>query len=550
MESLELLSHFVDDYLGFLYEARPTAATFDGIHTHDHHVEDFGRAALDRQMRDLGGFARRLLAIRVDSLSREERLEHAMLDADIHARLVELEKTRNFERNPQLYADTLATTLASQAIFDYADAAERARRLVSKLRQTPSVLAAARANVKEPPGLFVKTAVETFRGLVSFLDQDLPRALADVDDLSILSDLADATIEASRAVEEYVAYLEGEIGPKTRGTFRLGADLFAQKLKLEEGLDVPTDTLLAIAERELRATQEEFRTTAGRLDRRDALDTWQALKNQHPPAGALVSAARDQIEALRQFVERQAFISVPPHEPIRVAPTPPFYRWTFASIWSPGPFERRAVRAYYYLTDADPSWPTDRQEQHLRDFSEPTLWAISMHEVYPGHYLHFQHLRRLDSRLRKTLMLMPMSVLEGWAHYAEHAMVEAGFGNGATKLGQLAESMVRLARLIVAIRLHADDWSVEQGVRFFRDEAFLEEASARREAERGTFDPGYGAYALGKLMILKLREDLQREQAGKYSGKAFHDGILANGGLPLPLQRLALLQRSDGKPIE
>lgn len=548
MDSLEPLSHFVDDYLGYLYELRPTAATFDGVHAHDDHVEDFSRAAIDRQLRDLGGFARRLANIREQTLSPDERLDRAMLESDVQARVLEIERTRNHERNPQLYADTLATTLASQVVFDYAPVDERARRLVSKLRQAPSLLAAARENVKDPPGLFVKTAVETLRGLITFLDVDLPRALADLDDLSVLGDLADATTEASRAIAGYVDHLEQEVGPKARGSFRLGATLFADKLRADEGVTLPVARILEIAERELHETQDEFRRVASRIRQGDPHETWQALKADHPPAGRLAAEARAQVEQLRAFIETQGIVSMPAHDGIHVAPTPPFYRWTFASIWCPGPFETRAVRAFYYLTDADPAWPDERREQHLRDFNHPTLWSISMHEVYPGHYLQFQHLRGVASRLRKSLMTMPTSVVEGWAHYAEQMMVEAGFDGhgGAVKLGQLAESLLRLSRLVVAIRLHTEDWSVEQGVRFFRDEAFLEESSARREAERGTFDPGYGSYALGKLILLKLRADYKQEQGARFSLRGFHDAVLGLGGLPLPLQGRALLGAPTG----
>ncbi len=256
------------------------------------------------------------------------------------------------------------------------------------------------------------------------------------------------------------------------------------------------------------------------------------------------------MKALRTFLERENVVTVPEQDSLVIAPTPPFYRWTFASIWSPGPFEAKALPAYYYLTDADPSWTEDKQKQHLKDFNPPTLWAISMHEAYPGHYLHFQHLRRVESRLRKSSLTAPLSVIEGWAHYAEQIPVEAGFKGPEIKIGQLAESLVRLARLIVAIRLHADDWSVEQGMRFFRDEAYLEEPSARREAERGTFDPSYGVYALGKLALLKLRADYQAEQGKSFSQKTFHDAFLGNGGLPLPLQRKALLSHPEGALIE
>jgi uncharacterized protein (DUF885 family) len=576
MESFELLPHFIDDYLGFLYEIRPTAATFDGVHTHDDLLEDFARGQVERQRRDLGGFARRLAAIRVDSLNEADRLDRAMLEADIRARLLDIEQVRSAERNPQLYADTLASSLAAQVLFQYAPVSERARRVASKLRQVPALIAAAKANIKEPPPLFVKTALETLRGLLMFLDVDLPRAFSALDDLSVLSDLADVSTEAHSAIAGYITYLEEEVAPKTRASFRLGDALFAQKLQTEEGIPFELPKLLAIGERELRATQDQFREMAARIaaggdkpkrkskkdkasddgaansNGTDAQAIWRQMKEQHPAPGALVREASEQVDALRTFISRENFVSLPDHEPLIVAQTPAFYRWTFASIWSPGPFETRPLRAYYYLTDIDPSWPEDRQRQHLRDFNQPTLWSISMHEAYPGHYLHFQHLRKVESRLRKCTLVAPTTVIEGWAHYAEQAMVEAGFGSDDPRiaLGQLAESLLRLARLIVSIRLHADDWSVEQGVRFFRDEAFLEESSARREAERGTFDPSYGAYAIGKLALLKLRADYKEKQGKGFSLRAFHDAFLANGGLPMSLQRRALLGTDEGAVIE
>ena len=346
----------------------------------------------------------------------------------------------------------------------------------------------------------------------------MPRALWDLDDPFVLSDLADASTEAVKAIDVYATELETDALPKARGSFRLGPEVFVEKLRLDEGIDVPLDKLIDIAERELSETQEAFRRTASRIKDGDPLETWQALKADHPAAGQVVAEARGQVQALRAFVEREGFVSVPEHDPIHIGPTPPFCRWTFASIWCPGPFEPKGVRANYYLTEVEPGWTPERQEQHLRDFNRPTLGAISMHEVYPGHYLHFQHLRQINSKLRKSLMTMPMSVVEGWAHYAEHLAIESGFDlyGPATKLGQLAETLVRLARLVVAIRLHTEDWSVEQGVRFFREAAFLEEGSARKEAERGTFDPGYGVYALGKLILMKLRKDVEAQQGQRF----------------------------------
>jgi uncharacterized protein (DUF885 family) len=235
-----------------------------------------------------------------------------------------------------------------------------------------------------------------------------------------------------------------------------------------------------------------------------------------------------------------------------VAPTPDFYRWSFASMWTAGPFESRPTRAYYYLTDVDPTWAPDRQDEHLRDYNYPTLWSISIHEVYPGHFLHYQHLRRVESKARKSILFAPASFVEGWAHYCEQMMVEAGFGRDdyGVKLGQLAEALIRLARFIVCIKLHTEDMSVEQGVRFFREEAFMEEAGARREAERGTFDPTYLVYSAGKLMLLKLRNDYKQQQGKAFSLRGFHDTLLANGTAPFWLHRQLMLGEDSGDLLE
>jgi uncharacterized protein (DUF885 family) len=548
MHAAEPFSHFVDDYLGYLYEACPTNATLDGVHLHDDLLEDFRRASIDTHLGALAGFARRLDAIPVDHLPVHEQVDHGIVSANIRARMFEFEDVRTWERSPHLYGEVLASSLATQAIFTYAPEEERARRVLSKLRQVPRLIQAARDNVKDAPAIFVKVGLDTWRGVRSFIDTDLPRAFSSVDDLHLLADLADASTEAVHAAEAYIEYLENDLRPRAKGTFRLGADRFERKLRLDEGIHLPADRLLAIAMRELHATQEEFRSVAGRLNGGDPMEAWRKAKDAHPAPGKLIATARAQVEELRTFLSRTPVVGMPDGDDVSVAATPEFFRWSFASMWTPGPFETRASRAMYYLTDADPSWPAERQIEHLRDFNTPTLWTISMHEVYPGHYLHYQHLRKVASKVRRSTLFTPASYVEGWAHYCEQMMLEAGFGRGdhSLKLGQLGEALVRLARVVVGIRLHTDDWSVEQGVRFFREEAFLEEASARREAERGTFDPTYLVYSAGKLMLLKLRHDWQEEQRGKTTLRAFHDAFLAQGSAPFPaLRRLMLNNAGD-----
>jgi uncharacterized protein (DUF885 family) len=551
MIASEPLPHFVDDLLAYLHETHPTYATLDGVHTHDDLLEDFSRHGVDSEVHALSGYLRRLDEINREALTAVERLEHRMLTSHLRSRMFELEDVRTWERNPQHYSDILASSLAGQALFTYAPATERARRVLSKLRQTPRLIQAARDNIKDPPGIFVKVGIETMRGALKFIDEELPRAFADLDDLHLLGDVADAQTEAARAVGSYIEYLE-EMAPKARASFRLGRDRFEQKLRLDEGISIPVDRLLEIATRELRETQEAFKALAGRMNGGDPLETWARTKAEHPAPGKLVDVGREQLEELATFLERQSIISLPVGEEITVAPTPDFYRWSFASMWTPGPFETKPTRAYYYLTDADPTWSPDRQDEHLRDYNYPTLWSISIHEVYPGHFLHYQHLRRVESKTRKSIMFAPASFVEGWAHYCEQMMIEAGFGRQEyrVRLGQLAEALIRLARFVVCIKLHAEDMSVEQGVRFFRDEAFMEESSARREAERGTFDPTYLVYSVGKLMLLKLRQDYKQQQGKSFSLRSFHDTLLGQGTAPFWLHRQLLLGDDDADMLD
>ena len=552
MRSSEPFHHFVDDYLAYLHEVHPTGATLDGVHTHDDLLEDLSRQGIEQHTRALSGFSRRLREINTGDLTAIEKAEQPMVESNIHGRMFELEQIRTWERSPHLYADTLCSSLAAQVVFTHAPLPERARRVLSKLRQTARLVQAARDNIKDPPGIFVKVGLETFRGALNFIEKDLPRAFSSLDDMHLLGDLADASTEAAQAIGKYVQYVEDDLAPKARASFRLGRAAFERKVKLDEGLPMDADRLLAIALREFKATQEEFKTLAGRLDGGDPIAAWRKAKEAHPAAGQLPAAAQQQLEEIGTFIDRHAIVTRPQGEPVIVAPTPEFFRWSFASMWVSGPFEPKPTPAYYYLTDADPSWPIEKQEEHLRDFNYPTLWAISIHEVYPGHLLHYQFLRRVESKVRKSIMFSPASFVEGWAHYTEQMMIEAGFrrDDQTLRVGQLAEALIRLARFIVSIRLHVEDWSVEQSMRFFRDECFMEEGGARREAERGTFDPTYLVYSVGKLMLLKLRRDVKEQQGSKYSQRAFHDQLLGNGTATFAVHRQLMLGEGSGDLLE
>ena len=298
----EPFPHFVDDYLAYLHEALPSYAGLDGVHAHDDLLEDLSRQAIDAHVRTLSGFGRRLHQIDPSHLSRVEQVDHPIVAASIEARMYELEVVRSWERNPQIYSEIIGSSLAGQALFAYAPEAERARRVVSKLRQVPRLVQAARDNIKDCPGIFVKVGLESWRGTLRFIESDLPRAFSGLDDLHILGDLADTSTEAATAIKSYLDYLETDLAPRAKASFRLGRERFEQKLKLEDGVELSADRLLAIALRELAAVQEEFRKVAGRLNGGDPIEAWRRAKEQHPAPGQLISVAEAQVSELEEFL--------------------------------------------------------------------------------------------------------------------------------------------------------------------------------------------------------------------------------------------------------
>ena len=548
----EPLSHFVEEHLAYLYEMGPTAAAADGVHTHDDLLEDLSRSAIEQPhpgARRMGPTPRRHQSFGADP--RRSRWSGGCSATESAGHLFTLEEIRDWQRSPLYYADLLATSLAGQTLFAYADLAERARRVGSKLRQVPRLLEAARQNVTEAPGLFVRVGIESFEGVLGFVERDLPRVFRDLEDMHLLGVLADTSIEAGDALREHIAHLRDAVAPKSRASFRLGTARFEQKLRLEEGIDLPADRLLDIAQRELHATQDAFARVAAEIARGHGMAAWRRTKDRHPAPDALVREAGEQVEALRTFLTRKRIVSIPEHAGVLVRPTPDFQRWTTASLWTPGPFEAaNHPRVLLHHERRSVVARGAAGQEHLRDLSYASLSSITAHEVFPGHFLHFERLRAVSSPCRKSAFFAASSFVEGWAHYAEQMVLDEGFerGNPETRLGQLAEALVRLARTVVGIRLHTEDLSVEQGVRFFCEEAYLEEASARQEAERGTFDPGYVLYSLGKLMLQKLRADVEESEADGFSLLRFHDRLLGQGCLPFWMHRD--LMACDGALVE
>ena len=542
----------VTDYLIDLHSRHPSLAAGSGLHSWDASLEDYSAPALSAEVNAIKSFMERLEKIPPLELRLSDTFDYQILASHMRARLLELEEIKSYERNPQVYNDPISTGLLQLAMFESAMPEIRLRRVIAKQKLVPQLLESARANIRKPPAVFLKVAIESFKGTLTFVQSDLPKAFASVTDAKLQSEFRKSTKTASKALARYIKHLQGT-KPDSQESFAIGKENYEAKLKYDEGIEVPVDTLLRIAERELTKTQDQFRKTAALIDRnRDPMTVWAELQRDHPKPGALVNEAQKQLDTLVRFIQEKKIVTLPKTESPVVAPTPDFMRWSSASMWTPGPFESRPLPARYLITDVDPKWTDKQKEEYLGSVNFPQLWTTSIHEVYPGHFVQGVYLKQVESPVRKLWSIAPASFVEGWAHYTEQMMIEQGFGKGdpKIKMGQLADALLRLCRFVVGIRLHTRGMSVDQATRFFMENAYMGETPSRIEAERGTFDPTYLVYSVGKLAILKLRDDFQRDRKEEFSLKEFHDRLLLNGNAPLWVHRQLLLPGEKGKLIE
>lgn len=542
----------VAEYLQDLHSRHPALAAASGIHTWDAQLEDYSGPAIAAEISAIKAFQTRLEKIPPLELPLSDTFDYQILASNMNARLLELEQIKSYERNPQVYNDPLSNGLLQLAMFEHAPGEVRLRQVIAKEKLVPRLLEAARANLRQAPAVFLKVAIESFTGTLSFVQTDLPRAFASVKDAKLQSEFKKSTRSAGEAIAKYIKHLQGT-KPDPKAMFAIGKQNYEAKLKYDEGIDVPVDTLLKIAERELLKTQEQFKKTASLIDpKRNLLSVWADVQRDHPKAGTLVEEAQKQLDALVRFIQEKKIVTLIPAERPVVAPTPDFMRWSTASMWTPGPFERRPLPARYLITDVDPKWTEKQREEYLGSLNYPQLWTTSIHEVYPGHFVQGTYLRQVASPVRKVWSIAPASFVEGWAHYTEQMMIDEGFGAGDPKLkmGQLADALLRLCRFVVGIREHTRGMTVDQATRFFMDNAYMGETPSRIEAERGTFDPTYLVYTVGKLAILKLRDDYKRDRNEQFSLQEFHDRLLSNGNAPLWVHRQMLLPGEKAKLIE
>jgi uncharacterized protein (DUF885 family) len=545
---------FVDQFLDDFFASHPESATASGVHDYDDMISDFSLRGIARQVT---GYRRALTKFKKLGLSGRNRstlrlppqfhLEVQLLEGSMEAAVFDLEEMRPWERDPNYYNEILHHSLFSLVQRNFAPLNRRVRAMIERQRQIPAALENAKTNLHGVPKMVAQVAVRQLEGTLHFLRTSLPSAVYQVKDPDLLARFEKSNALVIQAYSRFLDHLKRNVIPRGEAQFGIGERLYRKKLWVDEMVDLPLDKLLAIAYESLAENHEHFRSTAAEIDsRRRPEEILQRMTRKHPPANQLISSIAAVLDQLRDFLITNEVISLPP---IRreaglctVDESPEFLRaLTFASLEVPGALEKKSREYYYHVTLPDPEWPPAKQEQHLRFFSHDLILTTSIHEAYPGHLLHFLWVNRHPSKIRR--LFGSTSHVEGWAHYCEQMMLEAGYGEGNHKLllAQLHEAQLRLCRFIVGIEMHVNDMSFQRAKNFFIRHALMEPVNAEREAKRGVVDPTYLVYTLGKMQFLRLREDLKQKQGEKFSLKKFHNDCVQNGFPPIPLLRELLL---------
>lgn len=534
--SAEVLDAALDFY--------PTWAARLGLHAYDGRLPSVAPEALDDRLRTIRRQGKVLREFPPESLSPRQALDRELLLASLERERFELEDLRSYQRNPLVYADALDVTLYVKRA--YAPADQRVLALAEHLRQLPGFLEQARRNL-EPgcPRPYVVTALDVFTGGLEFLRDQLPSVVPEASGPA-RSQLAAAYGPALEAVRAFARFLQEELLPRATEDFALGPERYRRMLWAGERVEPDLESLRRRADGELERLGEELRAAARGVDpHRSPAEVVRALSREHPTEAELIPTVERIVQELRRFLREHPVVTVPEPADCRVEPTPPFLRWAFAMMDTAGPFEQRDVESFYYVTLPDPAWSPEDKEAWLSRFDVYTLRNTTVHEAYPGHHVHFLRLRQVPSRVGKALT--SYAFVEGWAHYCEEVMLECGYGDGDPKLrvAQLVDALVRAVRFRASLGLHTEGWSVEEAARRFEEHGYLEPLPARKEAERGTFDPGYLSYTVGKLLLLELRADYQRAWGSNFRLVDFHDRLLDLGAPPIPLARRALLGDND-----
>jgi uncharacterized protein (DUF885 family) len=542
-----------DEYFEQAYfKFNPTAGTSAGLHQYDPVLEEYSRAAVDRQIHTLHIFEERVAAFDVSSLDQTEAADQQLVLSNILGTLLTLETIRPWEKNPDIYSSGIAASAFTIMSRRFAPPDDRLHSLIAREKQIPAVFAAALDNLNNPPRIYTQIAIQQLPGIISFFQKDVPAAFADATDATLQADFVKSNTTVIAALEGYQRWLNSTLLPRSQGDFRIGADTFSQKLQFDEMVDIPLDQLLEIGSADLRKNQAAFSATAKEIDPdKTPRQVLAELQSDHPTPDHLLQSFHDTFDSLIAFINDKHIIEIPSQVRPTLEDTPPFERaTTFASMDTPGPFEKVATEAYFNVTVPDKHDPASKIAGLMASFNRGTIVSTAVHEAYPGHYVQFLWMHDAPTKVRK--LLGASSNAEGWAHYCEQMMLDEGYGQpgaGAKtkreakllRLGQLEEALLRDARFIVGIQMHTGKMSFDQAVQFFVKEGYQSRETALVETKRGTADPTYLYYTLGKLEILKLREDLRKKEGADFSLEKFHDDFMKQGFPPIKIVRQALL---------
>jgi len=539
-----------NEYLTNFFTWNPQFGTYLGLHEYDGKVRDFKKASLDSELAQLKEYQQQLNAFPKDSLSQNMNRDYRILLASINRSIFSIENTGDFYLNPMTYAGVLDVNIYIQR--DFAPIEERMRSIIAIEEKAPEIFAAARENLEDSLAKpYVETAISIANGSASFLEKELVEALKDVQNDQLKDSFTAANKTAIAELRNFSSYLEKEKLPKAHNHYAIGKENYKKMLLYNEMLEITPEEILTMGMEELKKEQELFAVVAKKIDPdKSPIDVFEGLKKEHPTAENLLPEARKNLESIRQFLIDKNIITIPSEVRVQVQETPQYARSTStASMDTPGPFEKKATQAFYYITPVEANWSPKQKEEWLTQFNYYTTDLVSIHEAYPGHYVQFLKLNASPATTIEKVF-GSYAFIEGWAHYTEKMMIEEGFGGPdsvtAAKyhLAQLDESLLRLCRLVVSIKTHCEGMTLEDATKFFQDNCYYEYKPAYQEALRGTFDPGYLSYTLGKLQILKLREDYKKQEGENYSLKQFHDTLLDHGMPPIELLREIMINDS------
>ncbi len=531
---------FVSEFVETYFEAEPLFAVYQGRHEFDGRFPDWSDAGLQKWTRRLHQLRDSAIAFPIDSSDGARWLEREYLVAVINGDLFWQERADWPHRNPTWYTDRIDPNVYLARA--YAPLPERMRAYTRWALALPQALASMRSNLQTPmPRAYAEIGRGQVGGMASYLERDVPVAFDSVTDSVTRREFASANAAAVRALKEMDVWLAAE---QKRGTnsYAIGPELFRDMLKSTEMVEMPLDSLEAKGRADLERNLAALQVACRKFAPRSSIRQCVLRMNSHKPPGGPVAAARAQLDTLEEFVRTADIVSVPGRERALVQEAPPYQRFNFAYIDIPGPYEKN-IPSIYYIAPPDPTWAPAEQAAYLPGAAD--LLFTSVHEVWPGHFLNFLHSNRATSKFGQVFV--GYAFAEGWAHYTEEMMLEAGLGQGdpETQIGQLSNALLRNVRYLSAIGLHTKGMTMEESERMFREQGFQDPGNARQQAARGTYDPAYLNYTMGKLMILELREEWTRERGGKKAWKQFHDTFLSYGGPPIPLVRRAMLGKES-----